>query len=313
MNSRGPVAAIDCGTNSTRLLVVDEHGRPLERLMRITRLGEGVDATGKLSVDAIDRCVAVLSEYRQVMTGRGVVRARMVATSAARDASNGPVFLAAAAEATGVTPELLSGREEGALSMAGAVAELDPGDGPFLVVDIGGGSTELVVGSGPADGDHDVDVDVASLQMGCVRLSERYLTSDPPLPGELAAAEAMVVATLEEAIAAHPRLLDARRLVGLAGTVSTLSSLAHGLATYERNRVHHSVLTGEQVLSWYRTLAAEDRTARLARTGMVKGREDVIVGGAMILHLVMARFQMRECLVSEADILDGMVAGQLAG
>jgi exopolyphosphatase/guanosine-5'-triphosphate,3'-diphosphate pyrophosphatase len=223
------------------------------------------------------------------------------------------VFLAAAAEATGVTPELLSGREEGALSMAGAVAELDPGDGPFLVVDIGGGSTELVVGSGPADGDHDVDVDVASLQMGCVRLSERYLTSDPPLPGELAAAEAMVVATLEEAIAAHPRLLDARRLVGLAGTVSTLSSLAQGLATYDRNRVHHSVLTGEQVLSWYRTLAAEDRTARLARTGMVKGREDVIVGGAMILHLVMARFQMRECLVSEADILDGMVAGLLAG
>ena len=303
------MAAIDCGTNSTRLLVADEHGRPLERLMRITRLGEGVDATGKLSVDAIDRCVAVLSEYRQVMTRRGVVRARMVATSAARDASNGPAFLAAAAEATGVTPELLTGPEEGALSMAGAVAELDPGDGPFLVVDIGGGSTELVVGSGPGD----LDLDVASLQMGCVRVSERYFISDPPLAGELTAAEAMVAATLEEAIAAHPRLLDAHRLVGLAGTVSTLSSLAQGLATYDRDRVHHSVLTDEQVLFWYKTLAAEDRTARLARTGMVKGREDVIVGGAMILHLVMARFQMRECLVSEADILDGMVAGLLAG
>jgi exopolyphosphatase/guanosine-5'-triphosphate,3'-diphosphate pyrophosphatase len=302
------VAAIDCGTNSTRLLVADEHGRPLERLMRITRLGEGVDATGRLSVDAIDRCVAVLSEYRQVMTRRGVVQARMVATSAARDASNGPVFLAAAAEATGITPELLTGREEGALSMAGAVAELDPGDGPFLVVDIGGGSTELVVGSGPGDG----DLVVVSLQMGCVRVSERYFISDPPLPGELAAAEAMVAATLEEAIAAHPRLLDAHRLVGLAGTVSTLSSLAQGLATYDRDRVHHSVLTDDQVLFWYRTLAAEDRTARLARTGMVEGREDVIVGGAMILYLVMARFQMRECLVSEADILDGMVAGLLA-
>jgi exopolyphosphatase/guanosine-5'-triphosphate,3'-diphosphate pyrophosphatase len=315
VNSRGPVAAIDCGTNSTRLLVADEHGRPLERLMRITRLGEGVDATGKLSVDAIDRCVAVLSEYRQVMSRCGVVRARMVATSAARDASNGPVFLAAAAEATGVTPELLTGREEGALSMAGAVAELDPGDGPFLVVDIGGGSTELVVGSGPGDGDGDLDgdLDVASLQLGCVRVSERYFISDPPLAGELAAAEAMVAATLEEAVAAHPRLQDAHRLVGLAGTVSTLSSLAQGLATYDRDRVHHSVLTDDQVLFWYRTLAAEDRTARLARTGMVKGREDVIVGGAMILYLVMARFQMRECLVSEADILDGMVAGLLAG
>jgi exopolyphosphatase/guanosine-5'-triphosphate,3'-diphosphate pyrophosphatase len=298
------VAAIDCGTNSTRLLVVDDHGRPLERLMRITRLGEGVDATGKLSVDAIDRCVAVLIEYRQVMAGLGVVRARMVATSAARDASNGPAFLAAAAAATGVTPELLTGNEEGALSMAGAVVELDPGDGPFLVVDIGGGSTELVVGSGGGDG----ELDVASLQMGCVRISERFLTSDPPLAEELAAAEAMVAGTLEAAIDAHPRLLDARRLVGLAGTVSTLSSLAQGLRSYDRDRVHHSVLTADQVSFWYRTLASEDRAARLARTGMVKGREDVIVGGAMVLHLVMERFKMGECLVSEADILDGMVA-----
>ena len=304
MNSSGPVAAIDCGTNSTRLFVVDENGRPLERLMRITRLGEGVDATGKLSVDAIDRCVAVLSEYRQVMTHLGVVRARMVATSAARDASNGSVFLAAAAEATGVTPELLTGREEGALSMAGAVADLDSGDGPFLVVDIGGGSTELVAGSGPGDG----DLEVVSLQMGCVRLSERYLATDPPLPEELAAAEAMVAETLELAADAHPRLRDAHRLVGLAGTVSTLSSLAQGLEAYDRDRVHHSVLTGDEVSFWYRTLASEDRVARLARAGMVKGREDIIVGGAMILHLVMDGFDMSECLVSEADILDGMVA-----
>jgi exopolyphosphatase/guanosine-5'-triphosphate,3'-diphosphate pyrophosphatase len=301
------VAAIDCGTNSTRLFVVDEKGRPLERLMRITRLGEGVDATGKLSVDAIDRCVAVLSEYRQVMTRRGVVRARMVATSAARDASNGSVFLAAAAEATGVTPELLTGQEEGSLSMAGAVADLDPGDGPFLVVDIGGGSTELVAGSGPGDD----DLEVVSLQIGCVRLSERYLASDPPRPEELAAAEAMVAETLASAADAHPRLREAHRLVGLAGTVSTLSSLAQGLESYDRDRVHHSVLTADQVSYWYRTLASEDRAARLARTGMVKGREDIIVGGAMILHLVMDGFDMTECLVSEADILDGMVAGLL--
>ncbi|HEV3264947.1 MAG TPA: Ppx/GppA phosphatase family protein [Acidimicrobiales bacterium] len=301
------MAAIDCGTNSTRLFVVDEKGRPLERLMRITRLGEGVDATGKLSVDAIDRCVAVLSEYRQVMTRLGVVRARMVATSAARDASNGSVFLAAAAEATGVTPELLTGQEEGSLSMAGAVADLDPGDGPFLVVDIGGGSTELVAGSGPGDD----DLEVVSLQIGCVRLSERYLASDPPRPEELAAAEAMVAETLASAADAHPRLREAHRLVGLAGTVSTLSSLAQGLESYDRDRVHHSVLTADQVSHWYRTLASEDRAARLARTGMVKGREDIIVGGAMILHLVMDGFDMTECLVSEADILDGMVAGLL--
>jgi exopolyphosphatase/guanosine-5'-triphosphate,3'-diphosphate pyrophosphatase len=143
-----PVAAIDCGTNSTRLLVVDGEGRPLSRLMRITRLGEGVDATGSLSPAAIDRCVAVLTEYRAVMDGFGVGRARLVATSAARDASNGHQFLAAASDAVGVDPELLTGRQEGALSMAGAIGDLAPSDGPFLVVDIGGGSTEMVAGGG---------------------------------------------------------------------------------------------------------------------------------------------------------------------
>lgn len=309
MHSLRPVAAIDCGTNSTRLLVVDEHGRPLERLMRITRLGEGVDATGKLSNEAIDRCVTVLREYREVMTGFGVGRFRMVATSAARDASNGSDFFTAAAEATGATPELLTGQEEGSLSMAGAVADLDPDDGPFLVLDIGGGSTELVAGSGPSD----PDLDNVSLQMGCVRISERFLFTDPPRPEELAAAEAMVAVTLESAIDAHPRFLDPHRLVGLAGTVTTLSSLAQGLATYDRDRVHHSVLTGDQVSFWYRTLASEDRAARLARTGMVKGREDIIVGGAMILNGVMERLKIEECLVSEADILDGLAASLLDG
>jgi exopolyphosphatase/guanosine-5'-triphosphate,3'-diphosphate pyrophosphatase len=277
--------------------------------MRITRLGAGVDATGQLSDDAIERCVTVLREFRLVSTRLGVVRSRMAATSAARDASNGSVFLAAAADATGVTPELLTGKEEGSLSMAGAVADLDPRDGPFLVLDIGGGSTELVAGSGPVD----PDLDVVSLQMGCVRVSERYLFSDPPLPEELAAAEAMVAETLESAIDAHPRFSDPHRLVGLAGTVTTLSSLAQGLVTYDRDRVHHSVLTGDQVSSWYRTLAAEDRAARLARTGMVKGREDIIVAGAMILNLVMERLKLEECLVSEADILDGLAASLLAG
>ena len=131
MRAVGPVAAIDCGTNSTRLFIVDAQGRPLERLMRITRLGEGVDATGKLSGDAIDRCLSVLSEYREVMDGLRVVRSRLVATSAARDASNGDEFLRAAGETAGVTPELLEGTEEARLSMAGAVSDLDPGEGPF--------------------------------------------------------------------------------------------------------------------------------------------------------------------------------------
>ncbi|MGO9029011.1 MAG: exopolyphosphatase [Acidimicrobiales bacterium] len=307
METTGPVAAIDCGTNSTRLLVADAGGRPLERLMRITRLGEGVDATGSLSAVAIERSVAVLGEYRAVMDRFGVARARLVATSAARDASNGSTFLAAAAAVVGVQPELLSGREEGALSMAGAVADLDPADGPFLVVDIGGGSTELVAGSGPDD----PDLVAVSLQLGCVRVTERFLASDPPTGAELTSAEAMVADALEQAVADHPRFLDKPRLVGLAGTVTTLSSLQSGLATYDRDRIHHSVLSADQVDHWYRVLAGDDGAARLARPGMVAGREDVIVGGAMILSVVMRRLGLPECLVSEADILDGLVAGLL--
>jgi exopolyphosphatase/guanosine-5'-triphosphate,3'-diphosphate pyrophosphatase len=308
MQPLGPVAAIDCGTNSTRIFIVDAKGRPLERMMRITRLGEGVDATGQLSSEAMDRCLSVLREYRQVMDRLGVVRSRLVATSAARDALNGDDFLKAAGEATGATPELLAGTEEARLSMAGALSDLDAGAGPFLIVDIGGGSTELVVGSGPDD----PDLVAVSLQIGCVRVTERFLTSDPPTSTELAEGEAMVGARLDQAVAAHPRLGSARRLVGLAGTVSTLASLQLGLDEYDRDRVHHAVLTRPSVLAWYRTLAAEVREARLDRAGMVPGREDVIVGGAMILTEVMSRFGFDECLVSEADILDGMVAGLLA-
>jgi exopolyphosphatase / guanosine-5'-triphosphate,3'-diphosphate pyrophosphatase len=276
-------------------------------LMRITRLGEGVDATGQLSDDAVGRCLSVLAEYRQVMDRLGVVRARVVATSAVRDASNGDEFLRAAGETIGITPELLAGTEEARLSMAGAVSDLDPGDGPFLIVDIGGGSTELVAGTG-AD---DPELVAVSLQVGCVRITERFLVSDPPTSEELTQGEAMVNELVEAAIVDHPRLLGTNCLVGLAGTVTTLASLQLGLDEYERDRIHHTVLSVENVYDWYRTLAAEVRVARLDRAGMVAGREDVIVGGALILAMVMSRFGFAECLVSEADILDGMVAGLL--
>jgi len=302
-----PVAALDCGTNSTRLLVADHRGVPLERLMRITRLGEGVDATGSLADAAIGRCVAVLEEYRTVMDRLEVGRARLVATSAARDAANGQVFLDAARAAVGVEPELLTGREEGALSMAGALADLDGDGGPSLVLDIGGGSTELVAGDGPDD----PELAAVSLQLGCVRVAERFLHDDPPTGAELAAAEAMVGEELDRAVVEHPRFADKPRLLGLAGTVTTLSSLQQGLAEYDRDRIHHSVLTADEVEYWYRALAAEDRATRLGRPGMVPGREDVIVGGAMILALVMRRLGLATCLVSEADILDGLVASLL--
>jgi exopolyphosphatase/guanosine-5'-triphosphate,3'-diphosphate pyrophosphatase len=304
MDRVGPVAAIDCGTNSTRLLVVDADGTALERLTRITRLGAGVDATGMLAADAIDRCLSVLRGYRQVMDKLAVVRGRLAATSAARDASNGAEFLQAAGEVTGFEPELLVGTDEGRLSLAGAVSDLEQSEGPFLVLDIGGGSTELVTGSGPDD----PELSVVSLQVGCVRITERFLTSDPPTATELGDAEAMVNDLLEQAIADHPRFLAAHRLVGLAGTVTTLASLNLGLEVYDRDQIHHAVLTAGDVYDWYRTLASEVTAARLDRAGMVPGREDVIAGGALILSAVMTRFGFDECLVSEADILDGMAA-----
>jgi exopolyphosphatase/guanosine-5'-triphosphate,3'-diphosphate pyrophosphatase len=308
MPSGGAVAAIDCGTNSTRLLVTDSHGAPLERQMRITRLGEGVDETGMLSPDAIHRCLSVLKDYRTVMDRHNVRRGRVVATSAARDASNGEDFLRPATELTGYPTEVLTGVEEGRLSLAGAVADLDDVEGPFLVLDIGGGSTELVAGTGPQDPELEVD----SLQIGCVRVTERYLDSDPPTASELLAAESAVSKVLEETVGEHPRLLGARRLIGLAGTITTLAALRIGLADYDRDQIHHSVLTVGDVMDWYRTLASEDRSARLDRAGMVRGREDVIVAGAMILAAVMTRLEFEECLVSEADILDGLVASQLS-
>jgi exopolyphosphatase / guanosine-5'-triphosphate,3'-diphosphate pyrophosphatase len=300
----GPLAAIDCGTNSTRLLVVDPRGEPLVRLMRITRLGQGVDANHKLEHEAIDRTLAALGEFRSEMDRLGVSGARMAATSAVRDAVNGREFLDAAADVVGVRAELLSGVEEGRLAYAGATAGLVGEPGEPVVVDIGGGSTELIVEEAGRVG-------AVSMDIGCVRLTERYLRHDPPLPEELAATVGAVTAELERAEDALPPLRrrgPGRRLVGLAGTVSTLSALEQGLVAYDRDRIHHSVLGFDTVDRWAATLAAEPSSARARRPGMVRGREDVITGGALVLREVMARFGFAACLVSESDILDGLVA-----
>jgi exopolyphosphatase/guanosine-5'-triphosphate,3'-diphosphate pyrophosphatase len=313
-NDAGAVAALDCGTNSTRLLIVDAEGAVLERHMQITRLGEAVDATHKLSADAMARTVAVLGDYRTLMDSHGVVRARLVATSAARDAVNADEFFGAAEEVTGVRPELLTGLEEGRLSFAGATASLPSdarGTAPVLVVDIGGGSTELVAGVlpfDPAPGATDRRVSAVSLDIGCVRLTERFFHHDPPLPGELSDATAVVAAAVERARRELPLLQRASMLIGLAGTVSTLAALDLELAHYERDRIHHAVLSRDQVDGWLERLATEDRRARLGRPGMVEGRADVIVGGVLVLAAVMAGFERSSCLVSEDDILDGLVA-----
>jgi exopolyphosphatase/guanosine-5'-triphosphate,3'-diphosphate pyrophosphatase len=303
MTLAGAVAAIDCGTNSTRLLIVDGAGTVRQRCMRITRLGQGVDATHALAPEAMERTLDVLRDYRTSMEAEGVGRARLVATSAARDADNGAEFLRAAGEAIGTEAELLSGDEEGRLSYRGATSGLSPFAGDTVVVDIGGGSTELVLG-------RHGDIAAYSMDLGCVRLSERYLEHDPPTAGEVADLVLAIGAGLDLARAAVPALGalgEQRRLIGLAGTVSTLTALELGLVEYERERVHHATLTRRSVERWCATLGGEPASARARRAGMIEGRQDVIVGGALILREVMAGLEFSECLVSESDILDGMV------
>jgi exopolyphosphatase/guanosine-5'-triphosphate,3'-diphosphate pyrophosphatase len=294
-----PVAAIDCGTNSTRLLVSDGRAKPLERLMRITRLGEAVDATGRLSVAAIQRTSDTLREYRDVMDGFGVARVRMTATSAARDAVNRDEFFQSARQAIGVEPELLTGDEEGRLSFLGATRELDPANGPFLVVDIGGGSTELVLGADRPNGVHSLDV-------GCVRVTEKFLHRDPPAPDELSDALSEVRDLLEDVIRQQPEVAEARLMVGLAGTITTVAAVEIGLPVYDRQRIHHFDLTRNAVEDVFRTLATERRADRIHNPGLEEARADVIVGGCVVLAAVMRFFGFDHCLVSEADLLDGI-------
>lgn len=299
------VAAVDCGTLSTRLLIAGPRGETVARMARITRLGQGVDANRALSPDAVSRTVSVLREYRVALDGQGVEAARMVGTSALRDASNRATFISAAEETIGVPLEMLTGTEEAALSFRGASADLSPESGPWLVVDIGGGSTEL------AGGDADHGPEVVSLDLGCVRVSERFLGHDPPAQAELAQGRAWVTAQLARAQAAHPALGSARTLVGLAGTVSALSCWSQGLTAYDRAKVHHSVLTRGAVQAALSRLSALPASSRAELAGIEAARAPFIVGGALILDAVMGHFGFDECLVSEADILDGLTLGLL--
>jgi exopolyphosphatase/guanosine-5'-triphosphate,3'-diphosphate pyrophosphatase len=306
------VAAVDIGTNSVRLLVAEiaGGGEPggavdtLDRRMTITRLGAGVDAARALAPEAIDRTVAVLHEYRAAIDALDVTKVRATATSAARDAQNRDTFFEAATEALGVTPELLSGEEEARLSFLGATAGLATTPGldapaPYLVVDIGGGSTELVVGTdGP---EH-----LASIDMGCVRVTEQWLASDPPSPEELSNAVSATRDELADTLRAVPALADAATVLGLAGTVTTVAAIEQGLAEYDRDRIHHFRLTREATEDVFRTLALEPIAERRHNPGLDPGRVDVIVGGVVVLVSLFRVLDLEELVVSEADILDGL-------
>ncbi|MDE0603171.1 MAG: Ppx/GppA phosphatase family protein [bacterium] len=298
------VAAIDCGTNSTRMLVSRGATELLDRPMTITRLGEGVDESGRLTPGAIERTLDCLRRYREVMDRHGVEAVRITATSAARDAVNREELFDAAEAVVGTRPELLSGPAEGQLSFRGATAELDPSMGPFLVVDLGGGSTELSVGTSACEASMSLDV-------GCVRLTEKYLHSDPPLPEELHACLSVTGAHLDDVDREMPEARGVQTFVGLSGTIIAAAAIEQGLHQYDRDKIHHFELTKAVAEDVFRTLATESRDDRAFNPGLEAGRVDVIVGGMAILVKIMRHFGFETCLVSEADILDGMVLSLL--
>jgi exopolyphosphatase/guanosine-5'-triphosphate,3'-diphosphate pyrophosphatase len=293
------VGAVDIGTNSVRLLVTDGTGKQLAREMHITRLGQGVDRTGVLAEGAIARTVAVLEQYAGIMRRLSVQRVRATATSAARDAHNRDAFFTAAAQVLGHAPECLAGEEEALLSFRGATAGLDLDQGPFLVVDIGGGSTEFVLGGHAPEA-------LISVDMGCVRMTERHLHGDPPTPSELEALSADVRVQLRKV----RDVMDpgsARRMIGLAGTITALALLRTGAKHYDPALTHHQALTRVEVERLFEQLARADLETRRALMAEPK-RAEVIVGGAAVLLGILREFAIDELLVSESDILDGLAA-----
>lgn len=305
------LAAIDCGTNSIRLLIADAGGgrlRDVHRETRIVRLGQGVDATGEFAPDAIARTRSALSDYASLLKEHGVERVRMVATSAARDVANRDVFFAMTADVLGpVLPgaiaEVITGAEEAELSFHGAVGELDSVRGPFVVVDLGGGSTEIVVGGDEVVASYSADI-------GCVRLTERCLHSDPPTPEEVTAARQVVRERLGVALRAVP-VEGARTWVGLAGTMTTLSALAHNMTAYDSAAIHLSRVAGHDLQGVCDRLIGMTRAERAALPPMHEGRADVIGGGAIVVEELARELRARagidELTVSEHDILDGIV------
>ncbi|MFJ8310629.1 MULTISPECIES: exopolyphosphatase [unclassified Streptomyces] len=296
------VAAIDCGTNSIRLLVADADPATgqitdLDRRMTIVRLGQGVDRTGRLAPEALERTFAACREYAEVIKELGVERVRFVATSASRDAENRDEFMRGVLDILGVEPEVISGDQEAAFSFTGATKELS-GDGEYLVVDIGGGSTEFVVGSERVEAARSVDV-------GCVRMTERHHPGDPATPEQIAAIRADIEAALDLAEQSVP-LREPRTLVGLAGSVTTIAGIALGLAEYESAAIHHARISYEQVAEITANLLASTHEERTRIPVLHPGRIDVIAAGALVLLAVMERTGAREVVVSEHDILDGI-------
>ncbi|MGW3305310.1 Ppx/GppA phosphatase family protein [Streptomyces sp. NPDC001073] len=305
------VAAVDCGTNSIRLLVADVDPATgqlvdLDRRMTIVRLGQGVDKTGRLAPEALERTFAACRDYAAIIKELGAERLRFVATSASRDASNRDDFVRGVLDILGVEPEVVTGDEEAELSFTGATRELTGRDDlatPYLVVDIGGGSTEFVVGDDAVRAGRSVNI-------GCVRMTERHLVrdgrvTDPPTPDQITAMRADIEAALDLAEETVP-LREARTLVGLAGSVTTVSAIAQDLPAYATEAIHHSRVSYDRVREITESLLRSTHAERAAIPSMHPGRVDVIGAGALVLLSIMERVGASEVVVSEHDILDGI-------
>ncbi|ORM28697.1 Ppx/GppA phosphatase family protein [Williamsia sp. 1135] len=310
------VAAVDCGTNSIRLLVAragDAGLVDLHREMRVVRLGQGVDATGSFADEAIERTRVALADYVTTMKQHGVTAVRMVATSASRDASNRDEFFTMTRDLLGqVVPgsvaEVITGDEEARLSFAGAVGDLDPAQGPFVVVDLGGGSTEVVVGD--SGGVHAA----YSANIGCVRLTERCLHSDPPTDQEISAARSVIEELLSDAFS-RVSVDGARTFVGVAGTMTTLAALAADLPVYDPELIHLSRVDFGALSDVCWRLVRMSRSERAALGPMHEGRVDVIGGGSLVTlelaRIIAEKTSITELVVSEHDILDGIALSLL--
>jgi exopolyphosphatase/guanosine-5'-triphosphate,3'-diphosphate pyrophosphatase len=313
------VAAVDCGTNSLRLLIADvADGRLTDvvRTMTVVRLGEGVDKTGEFTVEALDRTFAAVDDAAAQCREHGVEAIRFVATSATRDARNRRQFLDGVSERLGVVPEVISGHEEAALSFRGATSVLDSShDAPYLVVDLGGGSTEVVLGTEHPESSHSMDV-------GCVRMTERHLVSDPPEPDEIAEAVRDIHAAIDVAFEGVP-VEQTRTLVGLAGSITTVTAHALGLHSYDRDRINGAVLPIDAAMKACDELLHASLASRAALGFMHPGRVDVIGAGALVWHTLMGRVrtavhdaggELPHVVTSEHDILDGIAfsAAELA-
>jgi len=304
-STHNAVAAIDIGTNSTNLLITGRDGRTLERQVTVTRLGQGVDKSRMLTPEAIERTVLCLARYRELLNAHGSPPLRIIASSASRDALNREEFFDQAENVLGVRPELVSGEEEARLAYRGCTTNLTPDTNGHLIIDIGGGSTELIIGTAQLSQAYSIDA-------GAVRMTERHLRHDPPQPEELLNAIGEVQDLFDDVLRLNPPMAHVRQIIGTAGTIVTIAAVELGQQVFNADELHGLHLTRDAIEDVFRTLATEPFVDRVHNPGLPRDRADVIVGGCCVLVALMRSLDANELIVSTNNILDGICAELLS-